>query len=149
MLVKTKNGKSVEVPEDYLITIPEGLFGFEDYTQFALVESPYAPFIWLQSREESALAFLAVDPFVICRDYEPDIDDGELLKIGIDEPSSVQLLSLVTVPSDGKPVTANLLGPLVINKKTRTAVQVILGDSRWEVKYDIVATIKRQGGDSC
>ena len=149
MLVQTKNWGSLEVSEEMLIKIPEGLFGFEEYTRFAVIKSQYAPFIWLQSCEETALAFLAVDPFLVCRDYEPDIDDSELSKIEIHEPSDVELIALVTVPLDGKPITANLLGPIVVNKKNRNAIQVVLNDSRWEVKHDIVAAIKNQGEKKC
>ena len=78
MELLTKARGKIEISEDRLITIPEGLFGFEDYTKFALVDSDYEPFIWLQSCEDPNLAFLIVDPFLICPQYESDIDDEAL-----------------------------------------------------------------------
>ena len=53
LLTKTK-GK-IEVSDDRILTIPEGLFGFEQYTKYALVDCDLEPFIWLQSCEDSNL----------------------------------------------------------------------------------------------
>ncbi|MBQ9238965.1 MAG: flagellar assembly protein FliW, partial [Treponema sp.] len=86
MQVKMKTGATVEVPDAHFITIPEGLFGFETYTRYAIVESGIEPFLWLQSTEDSALAFLIVDPFLACAEYEADIDDESLKNIGVTSP---------------------------------------------------------------
>lgn len=72
-------------------------------------------------------------------DYELDIDDALLADLSVENPADVVVLSLVTVPSDGSPVTANLQGPLVINKKNNKSFQAILSDNRWKTKHDIVA----------
>ena len=79
LLTKTK-GK-IEISEDRILTIPEGLFGFEQYTKYALVDCDLEPFIWLQSCEDPNLCFLIVDPFLICSEYEADIDDESLSKL--------------------------------------------------------------------
>ena len=117
MEIETKVMGNVCVNEDHIIKIPLGLFGFEQYTDFALLESEYPPFVWLQSLQDKDLAFLLIDPFEIIPDYEADIDDKELAKIGITDPADVMLMTIVTVPRDGSPITANFQGPIVINKK--------------------------------
>ena len=81
MEVMTKAKGRIDIPEEKILTIPEGLFGFEQYTKFALCDSDYEPFLWLQSLEDMNLAFLIVDPFLISNDYETDIDDETLAKI--------------------------------------------------------------------
>lgn len=91
MLVETKTKGCVEISNDRLISIPSGLFGFEEYTDFALVDSEYEPLMWLQSLQEKNLAFLLIDPFLITDDYEAEIDDNELLKIGIKDPADVMV----------------------------------------------------------
>ena len=144
MLVKTKSMGNVEVDNAHIITIPEGLFGFEEYTQYALIDSEYKPFIWLQSTQSATLAFLVVDPFIICSDYEVDIDDSELAKIGIVSPAEVYVLALITIPQDGSAVTANLQGPLVINRTNNKAMQAILSDNRWTTKHSIIESIKQR-----
>lgn len=145
MEVKTKANGIVNVDEKQLVTFPEGLLGFEKYTKFALIDSEYEPFIWLQSTEESNLAFLMIDPFLICSEYEADIDDSALRNIGVDSAEDIIIMTLVTIPKDGSAITANFLGPVVINKKNRKCLQVILNDSRWTTKFDIVKALKQKG----
>ena len=135
MQVKTKTMGTVEVAEERLISIPSGLFGFEEYTDFALVDSEYEPLIWFQSLQEPNLAFLLIDPFIIADDYEADIDDSELLRIGIKDPADVSVFTIVTVPGDGGPVTANFQGPLIINKKNHLCMQAILDGSKYTTKH--------------
>ena len=85
MQIETKTMGRVEVSDERIINIPQGLFGFEEYTDFALVDSEYEPLLWLQSLQEKNLAFLLIDPFLIADDYEAEIDDKELSRIGIKE----------------------------------------------------------------
>ncbi|MBR1640526.1 MAG: flagellar assembly protein FliW [Treponema sp.] len=146
MEIYSKARGKIEVKEDRLISIPEGLFGFENYTKYALVDSDYEPFIWLQSCEDPNLAFLIVDPFLISSDYESDIDDETLAKIDITKPEDIIIMTIVTVPHDGSAITANFQGPLVINKKNHKCIQAILSDNRWSTKVNIVDALNSKGG---
>ncbi len=146
MQIETKMMGNVSVENDRIIKIPLGLFGFEEYTDFALLDSEYPPFIWLQSLQDKNLAFLLIDPFEIIPDYEADIDDKELSRIGIKDPVDVMVMTIVTVPSDGSPITANFQGPLIINKKNHQCMQAILDNSKWTTKQNIVEAIKRKEG---
>lgn len=139
MEVQTKAQGTVSVSEKQIINIADGLFGFEAYKKFALIDSEYAPFIWLQSIEEQSLAFLIVDPFLVCADYEADIDDETLKKLGVETPEDILLMVIITIPADNSGVTANLAGPLVINKRNNKCAQVILSDNRWVTKFRIGA----------
>jgi flagellar assembly factor FliW len=38
-------------------------------------------------------------------------------------------------------MTANLQGPLVINRDTRAGRQAILSDARWKTKHDVMAEL--------
>lgn len=144
MLVETKTRGKVDIKEEQIISIPKGLFGFEEYVEFALIDSEYQPFIWLQSLKDKNLAFLLIDPFLIDDTYEADIDDAELSKIGLSDAKDVMLLTVVTVPPDGGPVTANFQGPLVINKHNRLCMQVILDNPQYTTKHDIAALLRRR-----
>lgn len=146
MQVKTKSMGMVEIKEEQIVTFPSGLFGFEEYKKFALIDSKYEPLIWLQSLEESALAFLMIDPFRITENYEADIDDAELMKIGLSDARDVLVMVLITVPNDGGPVTANLQGPIIINKKNRQCLQAVLDGTKYTTKHNIVEALKRKEG---
>ena len=141
MLIETKTMGKVEVTDEQLIKLPAGLFGFADYHSFALIDCHVKPLIWMQSLDDKDLAFLLLDPFIVCPGYEADIDDSELSKLGIADPADVLLLAIITVPNDGSHVTANLRGPVVINKKSREGMQVILDDKKWPIKFDLAAAM--------
>ena len=145
MEVETKADGIVEVEERQIVTFPEGILGFEDFHRYALINSKYEPFIWLQSLEEKNLAFLLVGPFLICSDYEADIDDETLGKIQVSSPEDIVVMAIVTIPSEGSPITANFLGPIVINRKNNSCIQVVLNDSRWDTKFDIIKALKSKG----
>ncbi|MCK9169356.1 MAG: flagellar assembly protein FliW [Treponema sp.] len=147
MDIQTKTMGTKKIEQSQIVTFPQGLFGFEKYKKYAVIESEYTPFLWLQSLDDEKLAFLIVDPFIICTDYEADIDDESLLKIGVKAPEDVIVMCIVTVPSDGSShITANLQGPVVINKKNNLCEQTILGDNRWTTKYDIIDALKKREG---
>ncbi len=139
MEIQTKAMGTVSIVEKQIIELDQGFYGFNEYHRFALIDAPHKPFIWVQSMDKNDLAFLAIDPFLFRQDYEIDIEDSLLAPLEIKSPSDVLVFSLVTVPSDGSPVTANLQGPLIINKKNNKAMQAILADPRWQTKHDIVA----------
>ena len=120
------------------IDFPNGLFGFESFTKFSLIEAEYKPFYWLQSEQDKTLSFLVVDPFIFFDDYELDIDDNSLKSIEVKTPADVVVLTIITIPASGSPVTANLQGPLIINKEQGIAKQVVLGDNRWTTKHNIL-----------
>ena len=140
--VNTKTMGKIMVDTDKIINFPAGLFGFEDYHKYALIEAEYRPFIWMQSLEEKNLAFLLIDPFTVADGYEIDVDDKTLLEIGVVSPADVVVYSIVTVPGDGGPVTANLQGPVVINSNNNSAIQAILSDSKWTTTFNIVNALK-------
>lgn len=145
MEVKTKTMGNVQVDESNIITFPHGLLGFEEFKKYALIDSEYKPFLWMQSLDEQGLAFLIVDPFIIAQNYELDVDDKTLSDIDVLSAADVIVFAIVTVPTDGGPVTANLQGPIVINKQNKNALQVILADTKWTTKYNIIRALKEKG----
>ncbi|MEL3908501.1 MAG: flagellar assembly protein FliW [Treponemataceae bacterium] len=142
MKIETKSMGLVEISEDQKITMPEGFYGFEDCHDFALIDSEQPPFFWMQSLEDKSLAFIVIDPFLFRPDYELDIDDESLKPIEATSPENLLVFALVTVPADGSPITANLQGPLIINKANKKAMQVVAGGEKWKTKHDIIAEMK-------
>jgi len=140
--VDTKAYGLIDVDERQKITIPQGLFGFEELTDYVLLDAEQPPFYWLQSVDEKQIAFILIDPFLFRPDYEVNCDSDELAELGIDSPDQAVVFSIVTIPGDG-PMTANLQGPLIINREAKTCKQAVLGDPRWLTKHDIMAELAR------
>ena len=141
MKVATKAYGLIEVDEHQKITFPQGLFGFENCHEYVLLDAEKEPFYWLQSMDDEHIAFVLINPFLFRPDYEMNIDGEELLPIGLNEPEKAVIFSIVTIPADAAPLTANLQGPLVINRDNRMGIQAILSDSRWKTKHDIMAEL--------
>ena len=147
MKVQTKAYGIIDVDERQKVTFPSGLFGFETIKDYVLIDAERQPFLWLQSLEADHIAFILINPFLFRPDYELDIDDELVREIGINSPEEALIFSIVTMPPSGA-MTANLQGPLIINKKTRIGKQGILTDPRWKTKHDIIQELNRDGS-SC
>ncbi|MDR0551396.1 MAG: flagellar assembly protein FliW [Spirochaetaceae bacterium] len=140
MKVNTKAYGIKNIDERQKITIPAGLFGYEQLKEYVMLDAERQPFYYLQSLDTQALCFIIISPFLFRPDYELNVSDEELAEIGLTDQKNALVFSIVTIPADG-PMTANLQGPLIINRDTRCAKQVILGDQRWKTKHDIMAEL--------
>jgi flagellar assembly factor FliW len=136
--VTTKAYGLIDIDEYQKITIASGLFGFESFKDYVLLDAERQPFYWLQSMDVEQIAFILVNPFLFRPDYEIDINDGELSEIGISDPQKALIFTIVTIPADGGPMTANLQGPLVINRDTHQGKQAVLTDPRWRTRHNIM-----------
>jgi flagellar assembly factor FliW len=139
--VKTKAYGLIDVDERQKITFSKGLFGFESFKDYVLLDAERQPFYWLQSLDSEGVAFILINPFLFRPDYEVNIDNEDLLEIDISDPEKVLIFSIITIPADGGPMTANLQGPLVINRDTRYGRQVVLTDPCWKTKHDVIAEL--------
>lgn len=131
--VETRNFGTLVVQPDQILEFRPGLLGFADYSRYVLIERRQdAPFLWLQSVERPDLAFVVVDPVLFFPHYQPARRPQVLKEVEAQSPEEVRVLVIVTIPP-GRPqeMTANLMGPLVINVKTRRGRQVILDEAHF------------------
>jgi flagellar assembly factor FliW len=145
MKVNTKAFGLIEVEERQKVIFPQGLFGFDDYKEYVLLDAEHQPFFWLQSVNDQEIAFVLINPFLFRPDYEVNITNEELAEIGITSPENALIFVIVTIPQDGSPMTANLQGPLVINKDKMSGMQAVLSDVKWRTRHDIIAELNGMG----
>lgn len=126
-----------EIPE---LHFAAGLPGFPDHRRFTLVwwGEEGDPFSILMSLDEPRVEFLVVPPAMFFPDYEPEIDDDVAERLGLESADDALLLVLVTVKDDPSEATANLLGPIVVNRHTREAVQAVLADSGHDLRAPLL-----------
>jgi len=125
--------------DEQTIKIEGGLLGFPDADEFVAVPVVEAPeWIWLQSVSDPDLAFLSIKAFEFFPDYSPDIQEVDALALGIEEPDDADVLALVTMnrgpAGEILEISANLLGPIVMNTKTLKARQIVLAESGHSTK---------------
>jgi flagellar assembly factor FliW len=135
ILASTSRFGPLEYDGSACIWFPGGIPGFEEFRQFVLVDKPaLAPLIFLQSLESANLCFTAVPVAAIDANYELALtsDDAQILG----ERADLVLLAMVAA-TEGGLVTANLLAPIVINSRTRTAVQAVRADTRYSPHHPL------------
>ena len=130
----------IEISEKQLIYFHTGLFGFEGYKQFALIEeSAESPFKWLQSTEEPELAFILIQPELFTGDYKPLISESELEELELSTLGDSVIFVIVTIPHDDPmKMTANLQGPVIINPKNSAGRQLISRNENHSVRARII-----------
>ncbi len=136
MLIESERLGSVEVDESKVLEFPDGLLGFPDARRFALVDAgDDATYFWLQALDDPHLAFLAAVPWAFFPDYEPELPEVDRAALDIVDPVDAVVLCLLTFTDEA--VTANLLGPLVVNATTRSGRQIVLGDSGYSAQVPL------------
>ena len=119
---------------------PRGLPGFEDQNRFVLIERDgLAPIVFLQSLKTPALCFLAVSVWAADPAYQVGMtrDDLDALELNGQPQPGDGALCLAILSGSGDAFTANLLAPVVVNSKTRTAVQAVRADSIYSHRHPL------------
>ena len=137
LMITSQRFGELEIGDDQLLTMPDGLFGFPTCTQFALLPSGRDGFFWLQSTQAPTITFLIVDPFVYFDGYTVDLTGPLLQRLDTSEPSHVNVYSIVTLPGATGDATANLQGPLVFNVVSRQGFQAVIQDSEFGTRERI------------
>lgn len=144
MKIKTKPYGEIEVGEKQKLSFPEGIIGFKEIHFYYLIDSKEGPFYWLQAEESPDLAFLLINPRTFMRDYRLMIRDEDLQSLKLENEEDLLDFAIVTVPEDPEKISANLMGPIIVNKKTRVARQVISENERYTVKHYILEEMKKE-----
>jgi flagellar assembly factor FliW len=129
-----------ELPE---LNFASGLPGFPDVRRFVLVRigDELSPFSILRSLDEGTdIEFVVTHPGLFFPDYEPEIDDDIATRLELKSADDALLLVIVTVADPVAASTANLLGPIVVNRHTRAAAQAVLGNSGYATREALVSS---------
>lgn len=142
MHVESSRFGTIDVPDDEVVTFPDGLPGFPAVRRMALLGAGAMPGVehasdhhtlfWLHDLDDPALAFLTIVPWSAYPDYDIEIDPADVDDADADD---LSILAIVTVRREDGTVrlTSNLLAPVVIDTVRRVGRQIILNDSTWPV----------------
>lgn len=122
------------------VDFPEGLMGMHQLRRFAVTEPSIGgnPFRFLVSIDEPGVGFGIADPSKLFANYEVDYSaEREVLDIQSDD--EAQLYVMLTIGESPMRTTANLLAPILVNKRTGIGRQLVLSDSRYSTKHPIIA----------
>jgi flagellar assembly factor FliW len=139
----------IEVPADRLITVPDGIIGFPDFTRYALLDPSggQSLFLWLHSVDSPDLAFIITDPVPFVPDYRIDASEPDLDRLALAGKEPPALFVIVTVPeNDPDMISANLLAPLLFFESDSTLHQIVLEKGNWPLRYHLLAEERCDAG---
>ena len=121
------------------VTFAGGLPGFDDLRDFVIEPLPgdLAPFCRMRALDPTGVEFVVVPPGLLFPDYKVEVDEETVDRLEL-RSEDAAVLTIVTLSDDGTAPTANLLGPIVVNRRTRAAAQVVLHGSGYEVAVPLV-----------
>lgn len=149
MIVDTKAYGKVAVEEKQIFHFNEGILGFESIKDYVLIDSSQYPFMWLQALEVEHVAFIVIDPMIFRPDYDPGLTVSQLNMVNLKDAETALLLAIVTIPDNQKDMTANLQGPILLNREKRVGKQFISADNRWLTKHNILEELSQKREHSC
>jgi flagellar assembly factor FliW len=115
------------------ITMATPMPGFPAHREFALVRLNDDGLLYaLTSVDDPELRFLVAPPEPFFPDYAPEIANEVFAALNTRDPDRLLLLAVITAGVDE--TTANLLAPIIVDRDTMRAVQVVLSGSGLPVR---------------
>lgn len=146
MKAKTRIFGEIEIADDKIITLEKGMIGFPKLNRFALIfdeekEQKQNSIMWLQSMDDTDIAFPVMIPNAVKEDYSPNVNEEIIAPLGTLNEDNTYILVTVTVPKRIEDFSVNLKAPIIINMDNRKGVQLIVEDD-YPVKYKVYQVLK-------
>jgi len=138
MQVKTSRFGEIDVPEEALISFPEGIVGFRDASRFVIFDcGEDGIFKWLQSCDNPELAFVICDASLIVPEYQIMIGEKERQILQLENIEAAAVCLILIIPDNPTDATANLLGPIIMNSDSRLGMQLVLVNPDYSARHRI------------
>jgi flagellar assembly factor FliW len=142
--VNTTRFGEIEVEEKDLFHLKEGILGFENLKDFFFVDpGDQTLILWLQSKEEGGIAFPVIEPKIFNPDYTLRLLPIELESLNLKDMNEASVFCILTIPRQVSEMSANLKAPLVINNSTKVGRQIVLQDSKLEMRFPVYTELKK------
>jgi flagellar assembly factor FliW len=131
-----------DTPPANELILPHGIIGFGAYKRAELLYLPdHLPFLWMKLHGATDhIHFIVIEPGGIVPGYEPEIFDDDAEGLDLRTPAEAMVLNIVTLQRQN-PVeaTANLIGPVIVNRRTRLGRQLVISNySRYSAHHALV-----------
>ncbi len=136
---QTSRFGELAVDPEKVISLTSAFPGFPESKRFMLRQhSSKSPFMWLQSLDNPDLAFVVIQASRLVPQYQPKLPPFAIKDLGSPAAGDLDLLLILAIPK-GKPeaMTANLLGPVVVNTRKKLAKQVLLDPTQYDACWPV------------
>jgi flagellar assembly factor FliW len=145
MKATTRLFGEIEIGEEKIVTIEQGIIGFPNLNHFTLIfdseKEEKSGIMWLQSLDDGEVAIPVLVPTELMPKYNPTVNNELLEGLGSLTPENIYVLVTVTVPKDIRRISVNLKAPIIVNTDTNRGCQLIVEDD-YEVRHNIYDLIK-------
>ena len=147
MKIKSSFFDEIEFDEKNIILLEKGLVGMPDLNRFVLMDfSNDSALHWLQSVDHADIGFIVSEPNIFHEEYVITIDIETKKELQIEDEDEMVVMVIVAVKDHGKKVTANLLGPVIVNAAKHIGCQLILDSNSYQ--YTTETPLRRVREDS-
>jgi flagellar assembly factor FliW len=106
----------LEVDANAVIEFPAGLIGLGGQRYALIATDPDAPFAWLHSVDDPAVALPVTNPWLHFSDYTVNLSDADSARVGTENPGEIDVWVTVRAGSDPADFSCNLRAPIVVWK---------------------------------
>lgn len=128
-----------------VITFREGIPGFEEHTQFMILEEGDGVFYYLQAVNAPQIILPIINPYLIKPDYRPSIPEKYFQKLGGGTTDDYIMYTVVTLRETVEESTINLQAPILIHVGHLVGIQVIVEDTQYTARHKIVELVNEGG----
>lgn len=114
----------------------DNILGFEHVRAFRFFRYKEEPPFFVLEAKEDEVSFLLTDPFHFF-DYHMTISDEVQKKLEVTSQEDLLALVIVRIHQETGELTANLLGPVILNLRTKKGAQVILPEENLSTKQPL------------
>jgi flagellar assembly factor FliW len=142
--ISTTRFSELEVDKKDIIEFTEGLLGFENLKKFFIVDpGDQTLILWLQSIDDASVAFPIIEPKIFQPNFSVKLLPLELNSLNLENLSNASVYTILTIPQNVTEMSANLKAPIIINNKSKIARQIVLQDSKLEVRFKMYLDLKK------
>lgn len=151
MKANTRLFGEIDIKEDKIIKLKEGIIGFPDLQNFTLIHDEEkegkGSIKWLQSMDDPSFALPVINPLDVKPDYQMLVNEEGLEPLGKMTEENTFILVTITVPEKIEEMSVNLKAPFVINTDNLHGTQIIVEDD-YPIKYRIYEILnKKKAGE--
>src|SRR6266849_8944681 len=124
------------------LVFPTGLVGCADWKRFVLIsdDETALPLAYMQSLDDPNIALVLTTPSKLDPNFRAPLSLEDRADLGLADGTQPLVYCTLTVRGDGW-LTANLLGPLVVNPLTGTGKQLVLADSGYSTQFPVTQLV--------
>lgn len=138
MIVESYRFGVLQAAEEDLLRFPGGLVGLSHLKRFVLLRDSQSPDLyWLQSTERPEFALALVHRDKLAGQGEFAWEAVDTAGLALDDSADAEVFFILNRVQGA--FTVNLKGPVIVNATRMLGKQVVLSDSRYDVRHPLTA----------